>query len=48
MENIIMIAMKHLQINEIPTLNNPRGIDMPLNKSGKPQLNHLWKNNPRR
>ena len=29
---IVMIIIKHLEINLIPTLNNPWGVDMPLNK----------------
>ena len=28
----IVIAMKHLQMNQISALNNPWGVDMPLNK----------------
>ena len=28
-----MITIEHLQMNQILTLNNPLGNDMPLNKS---------------
>ena len=28
-----MIIIKYLQMNEIVTLNNPQGVDMPLNEN---------------
>ena len=31
--NIVMIVNKCLQMNQILVLNNPLGIDMPLNKA---------------
>ena len=31
-ENIVMIVIKCLQMNQISALNNPPGVDMPLNK----------------
>ena len=31
-ENIVIITIKHLQINQILALNNPQRVDMPLNK----------------
>ena len=31
-----MITIKHLLINQILTLNYPKGVDMPLNKLTKP------------
>ena len=30
-ENIVMIIIKHLQMNKISVLNNLQGVDMPLN-----------------
>ena len=34
-ENIVIITIKHLQINKISALNNPLGVDMLLNKYTK-------------
>ena len=31
-KNKVMIIIKYLQMNQISTLNNPQGVDMPLNK----------------
>ena len=31
-ENIIMIIIKHLEINQVSALADPLGVDMPLNK----------------
>ena len=31
-KNVVMIIIKHLQINQILTSNNPLGVGMPLNK----------------
>ena len=31
-ENIVMITIKHLHMNQILALNNPSGVDVPLNK----------------
>ena len=33
MENIIMIVIKHLEMNQISAFNNSYGLDKPLNKS---------------
>ena len=30
-ENIVMIIIKHLEINHISALNNLQGVDMPIN-----------------
>ena len=39
-ENIILImkiiVVKNLEINQILTLNNPEGVDLPLNNQTKP------------
>ena len=32
MENLVLIATKSLEKNQISALNNPYGVDMPLNK----------------
>ena len=37
-DNIVMITIKHLQINPISSLNNPYRVDMPLNKYTKPSV----------
>ena len=34
-----MILISHLQINQISILNNPWGVDMPLNKLTKQNIN---------
>ena len=31
-ENIVMITIKHLEINPISASNNPKEVDVPLNK----------------
>ena len=31
-ENIALITLQYLQMNQVSTLNNPKGVDMPLNK----------------
>ena len=31
-KNIVMIVLKHLEINQILALNNPERVDMSLNK----------------
>ena len=31
-ENIVMITLKQLQMNQISALNDPLGVDIPLNK----------------
>ena len=31
-KSIVLIVIKHLQMNQILALNNPLGVDMPLNK----------------
>ena len=30
-ENIIMTIVKHLELNLMTALNNPKGVDVPLN-----------------
>ena len=35
-EDMFLIAIKHLEINQILALSNPSGVDMPLNKEPKP------------
>ena len=34
--HIVRITIKHLQVNQISTVNNPYGVDVPLNKWPKP------------
>ena len=36
--NIIMIAIKHLQINQFSALNNPEAVDMPWSKRNQENL----------
>ena len=42
LENMITIAIKHLEMNLISGLNNPYGVDMSLTKLTKPCLDILW------
>ena len=37
-----MIIIKNLQSNQISALNNPLGIDMPLNKPNQPIYVHIF------
>ena len=32
-DNIVIISMKHLEINQISSLNNPQGVYIPLNQT---------------
>ena len=41
-ENIVMIIIKHLEMNKIWALNNPWRVDIPLNKWTKPNLSFLF------
>ena len=41
MENIVMTTIKHLQINQIFALNDPKEVDMPLNEPNQTKPNQI-------